>query len=133
MCIFREFRAVKVKPDNLRHCISLIFVFQLRSIFVVLSDDMFRQILRNFEKGKRGPKPPASGSVSTSQEAAVTSPAPGVSAPQAPGGSTPPPASTPPASGTEPPAPPRTSKSSKSRNQKRGASSDASIELSAKK
>ena len=28
--------------------------FQLRSIFVVLSDDLFRQILRKFEKNKSG-------------------------------------------------------------------------------
>ena len=87
------------------------FFLQIRSIFVVLSDDMFRQILRKFEKNKKSsgsrpessaPTPSGSGSSTSASPPAAT-------------GTTPPPAA----------APTLASRVSKSRTQKRGASSDS--------
>ena len=73
---------------------------QIRSLFVVLSDDLFSQILRQFEKKKSNTNPVQNPTPETSGSASDGSP---------------------------PAAPNPTSKSSsKSRSQKRGASSDLS-------
>ena len=108
-CRFAQMLGLFSADCQKRQYLCSLFEFQLRSIFVVLSDDMFRQILRKFEKNKKGSGP--------RQEAS---------------GSAPPPPDVDPATDSvpvvTPQAPDPSGKGSKSRSAiKRGASSDAII------